>query len=695
MTAVGRQDTPEIGKIDSNCKGEKIAKITDFKGYEGEPPIPKPDGVVKPNIVTAHNREARHDMREKMMKTPSLMILTRFVVFSILAVPVLATTEYNEAPGLTKLVDQGKLPPIEERLPEHPLVLKPLEKIGTYGGTLHTILYNQPSDGVALLINQPSLTYLDTEDMLTVTPGLVESWEYSEDYKTLTLHFREGVKWSDGVRFTVDDVLFWYVDVMMNKDATPATPLFWKGSQAKKIDDDTIEFTFPVPKPHFFRPYGIRNNNLQLGFFLPKHYAKQFHIKYNPKAQQLAKANGFDKWYQLLQAKASCSEHVQNNPDVPVLSPWKVVKATPNFIMWERNPYFWIVDTEGNQLPYIDRLMGVFALNPELRQAKVLGGEVDLASPGQDTSLAIFPELKRKEKELGLRVWTTPSFWGNMFALMPNQTHKDPERRALFRNIKFRRALSLAIDRDELNEVLYLGLAIPQQTVPVRRSGFYWSDQANYLIEHTPGQANRLLDEVGLTRRNKQGFRTWPDGRGLKLKLDLGTTLTAATDYSELVARHLRQVGLDVSVNLTSLAALRENLAKKVTDIVCTGHGGGVAIDMFNGIHNLTLGRMYADAWHRWRVTSGQDGEEPADWLKEVIALNEKLKQVPEAESRPLIREAFGIITKQSVIIGTLAEAPVVHVVRDNLRNVDGTIPWDMSDWAGPLVVKPFQWYLE
>ena len=630
-----------------------------------------------------------------MVTKALLMVFIALFACSILTVPVVATTEYNEAPTLKELVSQGKLPPIEERLPNNPLVLKPFEKIGTYGGTLHTVLYAQPSDGMALKINQPSLTYLDTEDMLTVTPGLVESWEYSEDYKTLTLYFRQGVKWSDGVRFTVDDVLFWYQDVMMNKQATPATPLFWKGSRAKKIDDDTIEFTFSVPKPHFFRPYGMRSNNLQREFFLPKHYAKQFHIKYNPDAQKLAEAAGFDKWYQLLLAKASCSEHLQNNPDVPVLSPWKVVKATPDFIMWERNPYFWIVDTEGNQLPYIDRLMGVFALNPELRQAKLLAGEVDLASPGQDTSLAIFPELKCKEKELGLRVWTAPSFWGSVFALMPNQTHKNPERRALFRNIKFRQALSLAIDRDELNEVLYLGLATPQQTVPVRRSGFYWSDQANHLIEHAPDRANRLLDEIGLTRRNKQGFRTWPDGRDLKLKLDTTQSSTERTDYAELIARHLRQVGLDVTVNQTSGAALDENTVKKVTDIVCKGQSGGVSIDMFNGIHSRLLGYSYGNAWYRWQHTSGQNGEEPADWYKVVLALNARFQQIPEAESRPLIRQAHGIITKQLVVIGTLAEAPIVHAVRANLRNVDGSIPWNVSDWAGPLVVKPFQWYLE
>ena len=181
----------------------------------------------------------------------------------------------------------------------------------------------------------------------------------------------------------------------------------------------------------------------------------------------------------------------------------------------------------------------------------------------------------------------------------------------------------------------------------------------------------------------------------LKLKLDISQGPTEWTDFAELVARHLRQVGLDISVNLTSLAALNENVTKKVTDIACFGHDGGVAIDMFNGIQGDLLGWGYGNAWWRWQMTSGQDGEEPSDWLKVVLALNARLQQVPEAESRPLIRQAHKIITKQLVYIGTLAEAPVVHAVRANLRNVDGSIPWNVSDWAGPLVVKPFQWYLE
>ena len=630
-----------------------------------------------------------------MVKKLWLMVFITLLAPSILTVSAPATMEYNEAPMLKELVRQGKLPPIEERLPNNPLVVKPVEKIGKYGGILHTILYNQPSDGMVLAMNHPSLTYLDTDDMLSVTPGLVEKWEYTEDFKTLTLQFREGVKWSDGVRFTVDDILFPYEDVMMNEEATPATPIFWLGSTAKKIDDYTIQFTFPVPKPHFFRPFGIRNNNLQTGFFYPKHYAKQFHPKYNPNAQKLAEAAGFDKWYQLLKAKASFGEHLQNNPDVPVLSPWKVAQATADFITWERNPYFWIVDTEGNQLPYINRLMGVFALNPELRQAKVLAGEVDVAAPGSDAFLTIFPELKRKEKELGLRVWTAPSYWGSVFVLMPNLTHKDPERRALFQDIKFRKALSVAIDRDELNEILYLGLATPQQSVPVRRSGFYWADQANYLIEHDPERANRLLDEIGLNRRNRKGFRTWPDGRDLKLKLEVGANRTDWADFGELIARQLRQVGLDVTVNLISYEALKENLAKKTTDIACWAHGGGVAIDMFEGITGLMLGWMYASAWFQWHRTSGQDGEEPAAWLKEVFDLNNRLSQVPEEECRLLIRKAHEILTGQLVVIGTLTEAPVVHAVRHNLRNVDNSKPWNVGDWAGPLVFKPFQWYLE
>ena len=290
---------------------------------------------------------------------------------------------YNEAPVLQQLVEQGKLPPVDDRLPENPLVVQPYESIGKYGGTITANLAGQPSGGTAEWMNYGSLTYLSTEDFVTVEPGLVERWEYSGDYRAITIYFRRGTRWSDGVPFTMDDVLFWYNDCLMNEEINPVVGSFWENSTATRIDDHTIRFTFPNPTPNFFRRYGVGNNELQSsspseGFFYPKHHAMQFHITYNAEAQKMAEDAGFDKWYQLLQAESDFREHFTVNPEVPVLAPWMVKAATPEYIEYERNPYFWAVDTAGNQLPYIDTVMGVFGTDTQIRQARVLAGELDV-----------------------------------------------------------------------------------------------------------------------------------------------------------------------------------------------------------------------------------------------------------------------------------------------------------------------------
>ena len=604
-------------------------------------------------------------------------------------------SKYKEAPMLAERVARGELEPLEERLPENPMVVKPFDEIGTYGGTLNSTLWRQPSDGPPVEFNHASLTYIDYSDMVTVTPGLVESWEFSNSFKTLTFFFRKGLKWSDGVPFTVDDVIFYYEDMLMNKEVTPAVPSRWEGSSVKRIDDSTMSFTFADPFPHFFRPYGIRNNGIQEGFFLPKHYAEQFHPKYNANAQAEAKAAGFDQWYQYLKSKAIMGEHQQTNPECPTMAPWRIKESTPEYILFERNPYFWAVDTAGNQLPYIDNLMGVFALNQELRQAKALAGELDFVDT-RDLTLQIYPELKSKEKELGLKVWTATSLWGNFFTLMPNQTASDPKKRGLFQNLKFRQALSLSIDREEISEILFSGLAKPQQVVPVPNSGFWYPELANYMIELDPAKANQLLDEIGLNKINSRGFRTWPDGSDLKLKLDLGENVAGWTDAAELVARHVREnAKLDMTANIITYEALKENNTKGISDIPCWAHAGGVSIDMFNGIHSLLLGWMYGSAWMTWMDTNGMDGEEPPDWLKEVKQLSDQWSQMSAEEGLPLIKKAHEILTKQLACIGTVAQTPVVMAVSDRLGNIFMDAPLGASDYGGPLIMLPFQWYFK
>ena len=606
--------------------------------------------------------------------------------------------KYRQSPFLDAMVKSGELKPVDERLPKNPLVVKPLERIGDYGGTANTALWGQPSDGPPLAMNAASLTLLDPDDLYTITPGLVEDWKFNSDYTALTMFFREGTKWSDGVPFTVDDVLFWYEDCLMNEEITPSPALTWAGSSVKRIDDYTIQFTFTKPTPHFFREFGLRYNNMQgadgASFYAPKHYAEQFHIKYNPKAQELAEAAGFDKWYQLLIARAQFNEHNQYNPEVPVLHPWKVVEATPEYILWERNAYFWAVDTDGNQLPYIDSMMGVFALDRGLRQAKILAGEVDVPNLS-DVDLSLYPELKSNEAKLGYRVWTAPYMWINAFFLSPNQTHSDPRKQELFRNMKFRQALSYALDRDEINEVIFLGLARPQQPLPVSGE-LYDEELAQLCVEYNPDKANQLLDEIGLNNRNSQGFRTWPDGSELKLDMNLRQETLLWLDISEVVIPQLREVGLDISAHITSWSQAKKDLTARISDIAgMSTSNGAVMNDILGKGFGHYLAFHWGSPWRDWYRSSGKKGEEPPDWVKEVIDLQTKILVSPEEVAIPLIKQGHRILGEHLPAIGTLGNFPAVHLIRDNIRNVDQSVSWYESGWGSMLVAYPFQWFFE
>lgn len=604
------------------------------------------------------------------------------------------TGKYSEAPMLAKLVERGELPPVEERLPENPLTVKPYDGIGVYGGELLGDLYQQPSDGSVAEMNFVSLTYLDPDDMLTITPGLVEDWEYSNGYKTLTLNFRKSVKWSDGEPFSVDDVLFWYNDILMNKEATAAVPEIWKGSSAKKIDEVTVEFTFSSPQPHFFRKYGVRNNSIQDDFLLPKHYAQQFHPDYNSNANKEARDAGFNNWYQYLRSKAVSGEHYQVNPECPVLSPWRVSEYTEEYIRWERNPYFWAVDTAGNQLPYIDKLMGFFALDKELRVARVLSGQVDLNK--RDIDLENFTGLKKKEKELGYDVWTTNSNWGSVFALYPNQVHKDPKKRALFQNKKFRIALSHAINRERINEVLFKGLATPVGTITPRDPVFYNEDLENMYKEYNPERTKSLFTEIGMTT-DGDGNWTFPDGGDLNLTLDIWSDLPMWVDIAEMVHRDLQSVGLDISISTTSYEALKAKNSNGESDIPCwAGAAGGIiGNDMFSYICDQYWGWFYAFPWKQWVTSDGQQGEEPPRWYKDLFAQTENVYTLPEDEAVEAIKDVIAGWGERFNIIGTVADEPVVHVLSDAIGNADKRYNWNESGWGGPLWTKPFTWYFK
>src|SRR5437773_1230212 len=314
---------------------------------------------------------------------------------------------FKEAPQLAELVKAGKLPSVKERIGEDPLVIKPVHEIGRYGGTIRRG-FTGPGDwsaGVRFCGND-SLVHWDMTGTKP-TPLAAKSWQFSDGDKTLTINLRRGMKWSDGKPFTADDFVFWFEDVYRNKDLvpTPTATLAINGKPGviEKADTYTVRYRFP--EPYYMFPdvlagstdlagqmFGYR----AMGGFAPAHYMKQFHPKYVAQAEldKKVKDEKFDSWVRMFLAKNDWAM----NPDLPVLSAWKTVTPinTPTWTL-ERNPYSVLVDTAGNQLPYIDKVVLALAENLEVINLRAIAGEYDYASRHMDLGkLPVFIENQVK-----------------------------------------------------------------------------------------------------------------------------------------------------------------------------------------------------------------------------------------------------------------------------------------------------------
>src|SRR4029453_2008520 len=323
---------------------------------------------------------------------------------------------FKEAPTLAQLVQSGQLPPVEKRLPEEPMVLKPAHEIGRYGGTWRRA-FTGPADGENgnRIMACDKLLHVDFTG-IKIVPSVARDWKVTDGGRTTTLYLRKGLKWSDGEPFTADDLMFWYEDLYSNRELTPtpAPEFSINGKQGKfeKVDAYTVAARFEDPYPVFvgvlagFTPVGSGlalggggggggGGNVQ-GPYAPAHYLKQFHPQYAPAAQvqQAVQAAGLDNWVALIKSK----NNYQTNIQCPVLTPWRTVTPnnTPNWVL-ERNPYFWAVDTDGNQLPYIDKMSLTLAETLEIANLRAIAGELDLQTRHMDLQkLPVFLENREK-----------------------------------------------------------------------------------------------------------------------------------------------------------------------------------------------------------------------------------------------------------------------------------------------------------
>ena len=601
---------------------------------------------------------------------------------------------FKEAPTLNALVKAGKLPAVDKRLPDASqlFVVKPLHEIGKYGGNWRRAFTGPADHENGNRIN--SLDKILTFDYTgtKIIPSLARDWKVSDDGRTTTIYLRKGARWSDGQPFTADDFMFWYDDIYLNKNLTP-TPFFefqinGKDGKMRKVDQYTVAFEFPDPYAFFL--YQLAGSTaIGAGFATrggfqnfgganaPAHYLKQFLPKYSSEeaVNKKAKDLGFDSWVSLMKNKYSWAL----NPDVPVMTPWKTVSPinTPTWSM-ERNPYFWAVDTAGNQLPYIDRITMTLAENGEVANLRAIAGEYDIQE--RHMHLAKLPVFLENAKKGNYTVHLDPGLNGSDVALhIGNSYEGDPEIMKWLRNKDFRHALALGIDRDQLNEAFWLGVGSAGSVAPAPDTlyspGAEWNKKWGVLDVK---QGNELLDKVGLTKKDSDGYRQRVDGKG-RLRLEMvtvGAQFVPYTAVGEMIKQQWKKIGIDVDIKELerNLAFTRD--ASNENQIITWANDGSEVLFLFPR-HALPVDAAEAHmgmSFAKWYASNGASGKKPDD--PEMLRAFDMFRStfgMKDEERTRTAKEIWKIIVEQSWSIGTVGQSPAfmgVRLVKNNMGNI-------------------------
>ena len=591
-------------------------------------------------------------------------------------------TEFGESPDLAALVAKGELDPVEERLPEQPLVIVRNET-GRYGGTLRTSHDGGASDVVRTInkfMEQMPYTYDPDYNRLGVNI-LLES-ELLPSGTEYLWRLRKGMRWSDGMPMTADDYMFWYEAVAMNKDLSPGGIREFKSGGVmgtmEKLAEDELKITFPSPFGYFSEQIAI----FRPGPFLPTHYMKQFHPDYTSDDELNAtiKEEGFSDWVSLWTAKRT--HWTVENPDMPHIRPWIMTtdgRAPVNRLL--RNPYFWKIDTAGNQLPYIDEVESVLIADQEGKKLSVIAGDIDYITGGVlGMTAETFALLKENESKAGYNVVSSPGDVGNQHTIFVNLAHPDPVLREIFMEKDFRIALSIGVNRNQVNEVLFRGSRTPTQVRPNTPYGM--SDPLfNTYLKYTPDEANKLLDGIGLTWNRDKTKRMRADGKPMDLIMGVYTAVgPIQMQAAEMYQQYYSDLGIGLTLKPYDEATINKIYETDKYDLMfAQAFGGGRGYPIVSRHNVVPIQKLYypAPGWGKWLFSEGMEGVEPPDDVKQLAEMPAAYYAEGDPEKREAMEhEIFEIMVGNLYIIGGMDEDSSINfaVYSKNLRNQVGKI---------------------
>jgi len=656
--------------------------------------------IVEKEKVVKETVEVEKIVKETVEVQVEKVVRETVVVEKLVEVtPPPPPSQFGEAPMLAEQVGAGELPAVDERVGAEPMVVEPLGEIGQYGGRLRS-LTPEPASSIADDTAGNSALAEESPDGRFIMASIAKSWELADDYTELTVVMRRGMKWSDGAPMTTEDVRFWYEDILLNEELTPRiNNRYTPGGELMEliIDDDyTFRWKFSVSYPLILDFLTAENP------WSPKHYLKQFHITYNAQADEAAQAEGYEYWWESFQFHNNGGV-TQQDADFPSLQAWIFdgeQDAQGNRYR-VRNPYYYMTDTAGNQLPYIDHRDRILVESGEILVARTLAGEATHSS--WFLPLADFPLLKQNEAQGNYTAMLATETRASEYGMCFNYTHKDPVLKEMFNDIRWRKAMSHALNRDEINELQFLGIGVTRQPIMDPSASFYEEGIDQYYTEHDPDLANDLLDEMGLQWDANKEWRLRPDGAPITLQLNYYTGFSGGPEISELIKGYWKVLGVDVRIKPMDRDFYQQFMQANDHDMGVWAIGGSselysrrnAPIRLRPPWHWPQSAPIGGTQWYNWYESKGQEGEEPPEIIQRLYDLVDQWLAEARGTERylELGREILQINAENVWLIGTIGLVPRAVVLSNDLRNVPGEgamVSIEHGMWRPHL---PAQWW--
>lgn len=603
----------------------------------------------------------------------------------------------------------GALPPLAERLPTEPLVMVPYDMVGTYGGTLDALSNNTEAGTSDFLSIRHVNLVRYSDDVQTIVPNVAKSWEWNGDFTELTMTLRQGHKWSDGAPFTSADVAFWLENLALDSNIIekPKDYVLAGGEPIKIeiIDAQTFKFILAAPKPgllvHFATSYAQA--------FQPKHFLGQFHPSVNEDADALAAELGFASGYEAVNFYYGASDWTDTPSPMlrdpakapslpkgtqPTLESHIYTADTTEGRKLVANPYFHQVDTTGQQLPYISRQDEVYKNDNEVRILALINGEVDYKS--QSVQLPSAPLLLENQEKGGYSVQLKPTIALPAFSF--NVTSNDEAKRAVFNTIEFRKAMSAAINRDEINEVAFFGQGTPQAYLGFSPVPDFAAEYKTAGTDYDPDTAKTALDAIGMVDTDGDGFRELPNGDKIVLNLQFATQGISGT-VVELVAQHWSDVGVQTVAKEVTPDEYRAAQSANELDVMAWQQGTPVAIALGSSERFVPPYGSYFDhrvgmGWAEWIDSNGASGIEPPQYALDMVEdINALQQAVPGSDEAAEIGARIAKTFADTMLFIGTVNAPAPIVVRDGLKNVPEFKTWSF-EYYRTYPYRATQWFL-